>query len=492
MKKKLPYSFGVVAIVALIVAVFIVVFMAMCLSNVNHGLEDRLTYIENAINDAVDDFSSQKLLFEQLNTEINVLKEQYDSFVSNLTIILSVFALLVTICTILMPLYTYNFLQKDQITSFHEQTDKALQSMKDETQNAVANINNQIASIRSVEENFKKWIDELFSPLDFSEIRIEPIYNISKEESDSYYRKAYIDFSIGKTNNALEKLNLILKSDSKNEKTLLAKAQVLYSLEDYDEASNTMDLLLAISNNPIYYYVRGCIKFQNKNYNAAVSDFFFVYNKRQDDEQNLVKLAAALHKNRQTKDAIHYQTLAIQCNGNIAQYYADRGIMYHALKDYPAALSDKKQAIELSKDNGQYYGICAATLYKLKEYDNAIKHADIAISKDEKMAFAYSFRGLAKAHISEKFSRLEAAEDLNMAINLDNSNHRNFNRRAEFYIKTNEMDDAIKDLDEAYKIDPLDPEIMHLYFLAYKTKGVIDTAESYQIRAKQLGYIPEP
>ncbi len=502
-KRRMPYAVGIIAIVALVMTTFVAVSAMVLLNGANDKLESRIDNMEKTINALTDDeISDMAVRFEEIDNEIGNLKENYDVFVNNLTVILSVFALLVTICTVLMPLYTYNFLQKDQIEQFHRTTAHELDLLKNTVSTTVkelkcqqhdmkSEIDARINSIKNTEDSFTKWLDELFKPIDFEDIKIEPIANIGKDDIDYYYRKAYVNLSIGKADKAIKILNAILMSEPRCEKALLAKAQALYSVNKYNEAVEILNTLIELFGNTEYYYIRGCVKFKAGDYSASINDFRFVYEKEPENEDNIVKLAAALHKNRQTNEAIKFQTMAIKLNNNAAQYYADRGIMNHALKNYPEALADKRQAITLSPNNGQYYGIYSATLFKLHDYEKTVEFADKAIATDEKMAFVYSFRGLAKAHLSGKYSNSEAKSDLDTAIKLDKDNHRNYRRRAEFNIMVNNIDKAIGDLNMAAKIDPMDPETMFLYSEAYRKKGDDKKSNEFIIKAKQMGYIPE-
>lgn len=503
MKMKLPYSVGVIAIVVLAASIVFCFLTTICLKSTNQNIEDRVSKIEQSIDDVINDSNIDKFSQEKVNNEIDNLKEEHDLFLNNFTLILSVFAIVVTICTIIMPIYTYNFLQKDQIENFHNKTTTMLEAMTDNSTQTIndlkteylqlkTDIENKIKVLEGAEDNFQKWIDEMFSHFDFSDIRIEPIYNIKQNEIDNYYRKAFVEFGFGRNERAIKILDAILLTDPKCDKAWLLKSQIFYSMEQYDSSLVAINTLIKYNDNcNYYYYIRGCISFKAKYYDSAINDFRYVNSKEPRNEQNLVKLAAALHKLCRTREAISFQSIAIECNGNVAQYYADRGIMYHALKEYQKALSDKWQAILLAKNNAQYYGIYSATLFKLKEYEEAIRYANMALEKDAQLSFVYSFRGLSKAQIVNKYDIAEALNDLNKAIDLDSSNHRNYNRRAEWYIMNHNIDCAIKDLEQACKIAPSDPEIMHLYSVAFKNNGDEKSAKEYDEKARQLGYISE-
>lgn len=501
-QKRIPYSVGVIAIVCIFAALFAVITMALSVKTSNQMLEKKIEGIETAIEEIAmtSDANSDSVLRETVNYEINNMKGEYDNFIGNLTIILSAFALLVTICTIIMPLYTYNFLQKDQIEQYRLQIQQEIQTVNDSMckltddynvrqKNYKDEFDRQIKNLQSTTTS----LDELFSPFDFDEVRIEPIYNITYEDVELYYRKAIIAFCLGKKKHSLEILNMVLLTDSNNTKVLLSKAKVLYSMSEYVASIETLNKLIELDHNPYNYYYRGCVKYAAKEYSEAVRDLNFA-NTRKPCEQFKVKLAAALHKVRRTLEAIIYQSQAIELNRDNAQYYADRGIMYHALKQYEAALSDKWKAISLSDKNGQFYGIYAATLCKSKKYQDAISYAARALSMDDSLAFVYSFQGLAKAYLPDKYPFEEAINDLNESIELDATNYRNFYRRAEAHIisAAGNLDNAFNDLEAAKKMAPDDPEIMYLFFLLYQKRNDTEKANKYLDDARNLGYIPEP
>lgn len=501
-QKRLPYSVGVVAIVCIVAAIFSVIIMAINVKSSHQSLEMKIEGIENAIGEMSTnpDVDSDSALLETVNYELNNIKAEYDGFIGNLTVILSVFALLVTICTIIMPLYTYNFLQKDQIEQFRSQMQQEIQTVQNSLSTFTVEFNeNQKNYKAEFEKQIKKLqsttasLDDLFSPFDFDDVRIEPIYSITSEDLETYYRKAIVAFCLGKKTKSLEMLNVVLLTYPQNKEALLSKAKVLYSMDDYDASIETLNELIRLDHNSYNYYYRGCVKYTAKMYPAAVVDLRFAYNQKP-CEQFMIKLAAALHKDRKTQEAIIYQSRAIELNGGEAQYYADRGIMYHALKQYEDALADKMHAINLSGNNGQFYGIYAATLCKAKRYQESIVYSNNALSKDSKLAFVYSFRGLAKAYLPDEYTFEDATNDLNVAIELDATNYRNFYRRAEAHIisATGDLDIAFNDLERAQNMNPKDPEIMYLLSLLYEKRSDTENAKKCLNDAHTLGYIPEP
>lgn len=501
-RKRLPYGVGVIAIICIIAAMFAVFIMALNFKSSHQLLELKIEGIETAIAEISMNPNgiSDSALLETVNYEISNMKADYDGFLSNLTIILSVFALLVTICTVIMPLYTYNFLQKDQIEQFRTQVQSEIKSVRDSLGTFTAEFaenqtiyksafDDQISKLQSTTAS----LDDLFSPFDFDDVRIEPIYSITSADLETYYRKAIVAFCLGKKTKSLEMLNVVLLTDPQNKKALLSKAKVLYSMEEYDSAIDTLNELIRLDHDPYNYYYRGCVKYSAKMYNAAVADLNYAY-RQKPCEQFAIKFAAALHKDRKTFEAIIYQGRAIELNSEVAQYYADRGIMHHALKQYDDALKDKMHAITLAPNNGQFYGIYAATLFKVKRYQEAIRYSDNALSRDSKLAFVYSFRGLSKAYQPSEYTFDNAMDDLNKAIELDPTNYRNLYRRAEAHIISDEGDltVALNDLQNAHSMSPKDPEIMHLFSLLYDKQADTENANKCRDQAYNLGYIPDP
>lgn len=499
-KSRLSYSAGVVAIVGLVVSAFICIVSIYCVLSYNRGLDNKINDLETSINTMLNTNSdlSRQDISEKFDNEVNKMQDQYNLFISNITIILSIFGFVITICTVLMPLFTYNFLQKDQIELFHEKINGEIDTMRDkvsEMQQAFRAETDksslQIAEMDKVVVNFQRWLDDFFDPFEFEDVKIEPIYNISQEEIDDYYRKAIMSYSFGKTEKALNIIESVLLTNPKNTKILMAKAQIYSAVQDYQASIDALNRLLLIdNNNERYYYIRGCVAFKAKKYPEAIKDFEIACYKDPNNEIYLVKMAAALHKARRTEEAIEYQTRAIVLNTNNAQYYADRGIMYHALKKYDFALTDKGHAIKLAPDNAQYYGIYAATLYKIGSYLESVRYADTAIAKDDKLAFVYSFRGLAKSKIlNGGYTEESIEQDLNQAIAIDPGNYRNFYRRAEFFISKNtNLNLVLEDLEAAGNVDPEDPEILKLLTLVYKNSENVKVKSRCKKLAEKLGH----
>ena len=107
----------------------------------------------------------------------------------------------------------------------------------------------------------------------------------------------------------------------------------------------------------------------------------------------------------------------------VAEYYNKRGESHSHLSEFEEAKTDYKEAIKLDPRNYTYHTNLVNTLYKLKEYEEAItyctteiKHIDEEKNSKQSAALYYAIRAGAKA----KFGFCEdVMNDCNTAISLN-------------------------------------------------------------------------
>lgn len=125
----------------------------------------------------------------------------------------------------------------------------------------------------------------------------------------------------------------------------------------------------------------------------------------------------AAYKQKDFVSAIQYFTIVIEANeGNMENAFNYRGMSYHALGDYGAAIADYDSTIEL----------------------------------DESSYIAYHNRGIAKQN-SKLYN--EALIDFNKTIQLKPSYSRAYESRAVLYYKMRDLEKALKDCEKILQID---------------------------------------
>ena len=252
---------------------------------------------------------------------------------------------------------------------------------------------------------------------------------------DVLYNRAVCYEKTNKLSEAISDYNACINLETKEKDIYLKIADLQMLLNDYKSANAVLEKLLAIDKSN----VEGLRK-------SAWSHIIL-----KEFEQAVSKADRAIDKETNTDGQ----------GTEIAHYY--RGLAKDSLKDYNAAIASYKRAIIIFKlrevnrlkakpHYKPYYSNVATAEYKAKQYDEAIKHYDIAIATDQpdtvlpKNYYVYylkSFPFFAKNDFNS------AIGELNRAIVLNNNSDILFFQRAVIYKQTSQYQSAISDFTKA-------------------------------------------
>ncbi len=141
--------------------------------------------------------------------------------------------------------------------------------------------------------------------------------------------------------------------------------------------------------------------------------------------------------------------------------YNNRGLVYHAGRDYDQAIADYNQAIRLFPQYAFAYSNRGNAWAARQDFDKAITDYNEAIRLDSRYAVAYNNRAYAWRARKEYD---KAIADYNEAIRLDPRYAVAYRNRAYTWDARKDYEKAIADYDEAIRLDPG-------YFDAYNGRG---------------------
>jgi tetratricopeptide (TPR) repeat protein len=211
-----------------------------------------------------------------------------------------------------------------------------------------------------------------------------------------------------------------------------------------DEASNSDDYEHAIEN-----YSRA-INLDDRNSTA--------YNNR----------AAAYIKMREYESAVQDFGKAIRLEPNDADLYSNRGAVHHTIGQYENAITNYGEAIRLKPSEANFYAFralsYAALGYRWREGDKGGEQYELAIqdyveairivpniATNPNILFDYVC--MAKAYQQLKqFS--QAKKIMDIAISRDPQEHYYYVTRASIYSAIGQPENALRDVEEAFRIDP--------------------------------------
>jgi tetratricopeptide (TPR) repeat protein len=179
-------------------------------------------------------------------------------------------------------------------------------------------------------------------------------------------------------------------------------------------------------------------------------------------------------------------TKAIILSGDNPNYYKTRGYFYYYYKsEFTKAITDLEKTISLNpNDDDIYYKlgeIYSATLIKnpFLNYEKAIENYTKAIKLKPKKLDYYSSR----ANTADEAKMYDTAiADYSTLIKLQ-PNERNYQKRAEIYLKTNDYRNAVKDFTKAI-------ELLNDFYYLYEKRGeAFLKLKLYEDALKDFDYI---
>ncbi|MFZ4520568.1 MAG: tetratricopeptide repeat protein [Bacteroidales bacterium] len=153
--------------------------------------------------------------------------------------------------------------------------------------------------------------------------------------------------------------------------------------------------ILVGKKNPDAYFHRGSIYGKSGHFREAIADFDEAIRYSPGFTQAFVNRAIAKIMNNDRMGALADLDLAISRGGNQDAYF-NRGVLKNELADYPGAISDIREAINLDPSCGKCYYSLGLANYNAKFYDEAITSFSTCISMNPSSGNAYYYRGLAR------------------------------------------------------------------------------------------------
>ena len=158
------------------------------------------------------------------------------------------------------------------------------------------------------------------------------------------------------------------------------------------------------------------------------------------------------------EEAIQDYTTAIKLDPEM-KYYKNRGLTYLEKKEYKNALKDFNLALSFGSENSVLYFNRGYAKALTGNYNGAIRDYSKAISFDPTNAKIFVNRGDLWANVGED---QKAIADFNTAISINNKDELAFFNRAKEFSKLGYLDRAIEDFSEAILLNPSEPEYFFL------------------------------
>ena len=194
-----------------------------------------------------------------------------------------------------------------------------------------------------------------------------------------------------------------------------------------------------------YYYIRGNLYYEQKNFRQAMKDYTRII--ESDIKHSMLydiyyKRALCCNKLHYYDQADQDLEIALTLLNNESINYSLRGCIYFTLEEYDKALADFKQALSINAKDVNAYRYLGMTYNQQENNEEAIKQFNKAIQYDGKFAEDYYYR--ARIYYTMKMFD-KAIADYTRAIEIENDNLEYYIYRAKAYANLEKRKEAIAD-----------------------------------------------
>lgn len=269
-----------------------------------------------------------------------------------------------------------------------------------------------------------------------------------------------------KYHDAIDILNVLLKSDSTAYEAFFLRGVAKYNLDDLLGAEQ--DFTTALQRNPVFtiaYQYRAITRSMLGNYDDALKDFEDAINLRPDIPGPLYSRGVTYLLNQQFEKAVEDFTNFIKHEDKVADAYINRGTAYLYMKDTTRAYEDYNKAIATNRDYAMGYDRRGSLYMAQKKYPEALADFNMAIEKDSADIGAYFNRAVVYANTNKL---IEALTDFDKVLTLDSTSSVTYFNRALLRTQIGAYNKALEDYNKVTFFSPNN-------VLAYFNRGALLT-----------------
>ena len=255
-----------------------------------------------------------------------------------------------------------------------------------------------------------------------------------------------------KYRDAIETLNILLRTDPEAYEAYFLRGVAKYNLDDLHGANQ--DFSLAIQKNPVYtmaYHYRAITRSRLGDYDDALRDFREAIDLRPDMPGPYYSRGVTYLLSQQFEDAITDFDEFLKFEPKVADAYINKGTAYLYLKDTVSAFENYNKAIDINRIGPDGY-IRRGALYMSQEnYPMALGDFNTAIELDSLSPIPYFNRAIVYANSHRP---VDAISDFDRVIKLDSMLSIAWFNRALLRSQIGDYNRALTDYDRVAMLNP--------------------------------------
>jgi len=296
-----------------------------------------------------------------------------------------------------------------------------------------------------------------------------------KETTENYFYRGNAYSKLGKHEKAIDDYNKAIKLNPDSAVTYNNRGVAKFEAGDHDGAIK--DYNEAIRLKPDYaeaYYNRGGAKFEAGDLKGAINDYDEAIRLKPDYAEAYNNRGLTKAKLNANVEALDDFTKAIGIDPNNAMYYFNRGNTQSDIPEFAKAIQDFTYAIEIEKSYA-YFSNRANAYSSLKKYDLAEKDYSTAIKLQPEISHLHIARC---SFYLETAKKSEALKDAENAVKIDNQIPINLFFRGQAYIANDNIVKAKEDLELAEKLAIKNNDKKVLGMIRARKKDIKDFEEA--------------
>ncbi|MEG1037577.1 MAG: tetratricopeptide repeat protein [Mucinivorans sp.] len=256
----------------------------------------------------------------------------------------------------------------------------------------------------------------------------------------------------GQYREAIESLNLLLRSLPKEYEGYFLRGVAKYNLDDLSGA--LQDFTSAISHNPVYtmaYQYRGITHSRMGQYDEALTDFAYAIDMRPNYAPAYYSRAVTNFLNQQFRASIEDYNQFLRIEPRDPQAYVNRGTSYLYVGDTTSALKNYDRAIAINPYISDGYLRRGLLSLVRGQTNDGIQDMDRTIAIDSTHSIAYFYRAMGYNTLGKLNNALA---DFDNSIHYDSTNSVSYFNRALLRTQVGDYNRAIEDYTRVAQSNP--------------------------------------